>query len=515
MQTFPAGAIQSLTNPVTSSSNNLLDAYNAASNKASFNFKDCGAPSTIGQTGIAQTSTESGKKYFTLSLYPANYVNDPDKLCFRIKAQIPDNISLAFYKILRITASYIEFEISPGNSFLAPVVEFKNNCNSTCLDGVLNASATEYTNAYTYNYDDFRGNPFTSTNTYRTGAKGIWRTRKSLVYNTKRKQTHVATTTTSNFNSYTGKDGTFEKFNFYNWKSPQDPALDADQYQWVWTSIVSKYSPLGWAYESLDPLGNYSTELYARDHSLVLATAANASAGEIGYDGFETYQVSYPTSFGSGEYCGHLPFTGFSGTNLVNKVAPHTGNYSIEMGSPTTLICSTQVYQSINNSTPNSGNTFRAFVNKTYLISAWIRKDGVNFNTSTTVPGIDVTYTVGGTPQTLSLRIKYGTSIDKWYKVEGTFKPTTYPSSVVITLIPGTITGSSNAYFDDIRVQPVNSGMKTYVYDWYTFNLMAEMDNNNYATFYNYSNEGKLVQVKQETEKGIVTISTSASNVKR
>jgi hypothetical protein len=44
---------------------------------------------------------------------------------------------------------------------------------------------------------------------------------------------------------------------------------------------------------------------------------------------------------------------------------------------------------------------------------------------------------------------------------------------------------------------------------------MAELDNRNYATFYNYDSEGGLVQVKQETEKGVMTIKSSRNNVKR
>jgi hypothetical protein len=41
---------------------------------------------------------------------------------------------------------------------------------------------------------------------------------------------------------------------------------------------------------------------------------------------------------------------------------------------------------------------------------------------------------------------------------------------------------------------------------------MAELDENNYATFYEYDLEGGLIRVKKETEKGIFTIQETRSN---
>ena len=61
-----------------------------------------------------------------------------------------------------------------------------------------------------------------------------------------------------------------------------------------------------------------------------------------------------------------------------------------------------------------------------------------------------------------------------------------------------------NAYFDDIRVSPFNSNLKSFVYDPETQRLMAELDENNYATFYHYDEEGNLFLVKKETVKGII-----------
>ena len=53
--------------------------------------------------------------------------------------------------------------------------------------------------------------------------------------------------------------------------------------------------------------------------------------------------------------------------------------------------------------------------------------------------------------------------------------------------------------------------MKSFVYDPVSLRLMAELDANNYATFYEYDDQGNLIRVKKETERGIVTLKESRS----
>ena len=100
-----------------------------------------------------------------------------------------------------------------------------------------------------------------------------------------------------------------------------------------------------------------------------------------------------------------------------------------------------------------------------------------------------------------------GNIIEGWQRIE------TY-----ITIPAGTtriqlIFGNDNTdgytglvYFDDIRVHPFNGEMKSYVYDDISLRLMAQLDENNYASFYEYDDDGSLVRVKKETEEGIKTI---------
>jgi hypothetical protein len=65
-------------------------------------------------------------------------------------------------------------------------------------------------------------------------------------------------------------------------------------------------------------------------------------------------------------------------------------------------------------------------------------------------------------------------------------------------------TGTVN--IDDIRITPFDASMKSFVYDPYTLRLTGQLDDNNFATFYEYDDEGTLIRVKKETDRGIMTI---------
>ncbi|HEY1200087.1 MAG TPA: hypothetical protein VGE79_03850, partial [Niastella sp.] len=60
-------------------------------------------------------------------------------------------------------------------------------------------------------------------------------------------------------------------------------------------------------------------------------------------------------------------------------------------------------------------------------------------------------------------------------------------------------------------IHPFNAQMKSFAYDAVSLRLMAELDENNYATFYEYDDDGSLVRVKKETERGVQTIKESRS----
>jgi hypothetical protein len=53
------------------------------------------------------------------------------------------------------------------------------------------------------------------------------------------------------------------------------------------------------------------------------------------------------------------------------------------------------------------------------------------------------------------------------------------------------------------------------VYHPTNLRLLAGLDENNYASFYEYDDEGTLIRVKKETQKGIKTITETRSSLRK
>jgi YD repeat-containing protein len=94
--------------------------------------------------------------------------------------------------------------------------------------------------------------------------------------------------------------------------------------------------------------------------------------------------------------------------------------------------------------------------------------------------------------------------IDGWQQVQVAFSLPIWSTSAQLLVPPG-------YFIDDLRVFPASANMKSFVYNPVNEKLMATLDENNFATMYEYDQEGNLVRVKKETAKGIMTVSESRS----
>jgi hypothetical protein len=75
------------------------------------------------------------------------------------------------------------------------------------------------------------------------------------------------------------------------------------------------------------------------------------------------------------------------------------------------------------------------------------------------------------------------------------------------------LTDVSYAYFDDIRLKPLNCIATTYVYDYNNHRLIATFDNDHFATHVHYDIAGNPVLVNRETERGMVTVQSTIRNI--
>lgn len=157
---------------------------------------------------------------------------------------------------------------------------------------------------------------------------------------------------------------------------------------------------------------------------------------------------------------------------------------------------------------------FSPSANKKMLFSAWVREGGcgtpclktdyTNSNIQVWSGGINCGLDASSQP-TIK---RVGTIIDGWQKIEGEF---TIPARATNAEIRFINSNNQPMYVDDIRVHPYNANMKTYVYDPVSLRLVAQMDENNYASFFEYDEEGTLIRTKAETKEGIKTITETRS----
>jgi hypothetical protein len=231
-------------------------------------------------------------------------------------------------------------------------------------------------------------------------------------------------------------------------------------------------------------------------------------------DGCNNPSAVYNWSFGDG-----LTGTG----NSINHSYQQPGTYNIQLtviqfGQPDIVINKPIVISDcieedckdcIGSFQPSAGN---------YILSAWVKEDlasGAQLPKTYSGAKIEINFlgvSAGTPPIIISTDGSKNKIIDGWQRIEQEF---TIPSTATNLLLKLNNTGTQSAYYDDIRIFPTDGQMKTYVYDPITLRLTATLDENNYATFYEYDEEGKLIRVKKETEKGIMTIQESREGTKK
>lgn len=342
-------------------------------------------------------------------------------------------------------------------------------------------------------------------NPYRVGILGAWRPFKTYKFLVNRDNALTETDVRV--------DGVYSEFvPFWTSNSGNDWNKSSD-IRWVCAAEATKYNLAGEEAETRDALMHYSAAIYGYNNKLPIAVGVNAMMKEIGFDGFE--------DIGRG-YCSLLHFN-FPGAMLLRtKEESHTGHYSLKLGQGN--VTQTYMTRCLTDSLPTEQliesfpyslteadlqGVFGPHSNKAnaqkFIISMWVKKNNNSYESDYS----DVGISCSGATLSVQSRSKI---IDGWQQVNYLL---TIPSQSSGTLTLSLFNNSSvGAYFDDIRIFPADANMKSFVYDYETMRLMAELDNNNFATFYEYNDEGQLIRIKKETERGIVTLKQSINHLK-
>jgi hypothetical protein len=355
-------------------------------------------------------------------------------------------------------------------------------------------------------------------NPYLYGILGNWRAQSDYIFMGDRN--NVNASTAENLRA----DGYVSNFLSY-WKSPVsstevwkvNTAVNPGQFDnWSLKTRMTIYSPYGYDIENENPLPAFSSAQYGYLNTLPVAVADNAQQKEIGFDGFEDYYPWLPKA-----ECdlGHFKFednesnisfvqshTGIcsmgipNGTSL-NKVFPITVPYT----DPQTrkvpyLLNANDLLQGF---APNLGTA------KKYVLNFWAKTE-TRSHTIFDYTGITPEIRINNVAVTASL--KKSKIIADWQRYELTFEIPAAPT-VNEMAIDISNTNGQKVYVDDIRIHPFDASVKTFVYNMYDMRYLAQLDENNFATFYEYDEEGKLVRVKKETERGIMTLQESRTNM--
>lgn len=268
--------------------------------------------------------------------------------------------------------------------------------------------------------------------------------------------------------------------------------------------------------EMIEKNGIYTSNLICKNGSDVLASAANAKESEIFFESFEEFGVHFNEKFDNSNagfintldnindfyipfknpFMAQLPLNtiyykldeAYTANTKVQVIIndAHTGKYALKIKT--------------NSAIKNTISQGVITPEKKFIASIWVKAPS-SPNANFKIEGNHKT----GVSSSSWLPFKAVTpSINGWVKYELVFEPETQTSVPEIR-----ITNANNYLIDDIRIMPNDANMKCYVYDNAKRRLMSELDENHFASFYEYENDGSLVRIKKETERGVLTIQES------
>jgi len=366
----------------------------------------------------------------------------------------------------------------------------------------------------------------TSVNPYVSGLAGNWRQlRKYTMYTD-----HNEVNATQSLHARIA--GTIFNFTYY-WKlNNKQWVIQPDTVRWLWMQETTLYSLKGVEVETKDPLGRYKSVLLGYGHALPTTVTENGRYRETAFDGFEDYFLNeavcgngcvVPRSFDFSPYKQYLDTT-----------EQHTGRYSLKVAAGSSYgisanITATDIDTFRVTYARDSSNckdkqlvlkgidagkevllpTFSPLAGKRLLLSAWV-KEGQACSGNTYTSNQIWVKIKRATDSVTIIAVPDGSIIEGWQRYE---RPLDVPADAVSITVYLQATGSVPVYFDDIRIHPYSATMKSFVYSPDNLRLMAELDENNYATMYEYDDDGTLIRLKKETERGIKTISESRGSL--
>ena len=242
--------------------------------------------------------------------------------------------------------------------------------------------------------------------------------------------------------------------------------------------------------------GYYDIQSAVADASGLIRVILNPA--DFTFTGPWTGKMTIPFTISPAE----LPaiFTVPSGSNAIVTAFPGALSRKAHSG---------KQFLRVNASTEVEQVSMKLTAGKQMVISAWVSTD--NADADTYVSGIKQRAIGFEFLNAAGQKINAGTYlfeptgniIEGWQRIEGVV---TVPTDAVRFTVRFVTPAGTNTYFDDVRIFPFDGNMQSYVYDKNNLRLMTTLDQNNYATYYYYNEEGSVYLVKKETELDVQTI---------
>jgi hypothetical protein len=358
------------------------------------------------------------------------------------------------------------------------------------------------------------------TNPYALGLKGNWAPFRAYTFMGERSRPITEEATNLSRNGYLQNWSAFWQFDPNEGNKLKKPSVLSSS-AWVAPNQITLKDNRGNTLEEKDAINRYSSAIFSYDNNFNTAVASNARYQDIANDHFEDY--NFKNDLMDRCFKAHWNFKNAlenSENAAISTEEAHSGLHSLKIEGQSDIKVSKELNDVLyTDSLDRDGETkryllkagdclkeFSPTAGQQYMISGWIKPSEA---CKTTLNHAGISIDLNGEVYTF---LPKGPTIDGWQKVEGIFEVSSNQTSIDVKLYNEE---SHAQFFDDIRIHPLNSNMKCFVYHPQSLKLMATLDENNYASYYEYDAEGKLVRIKKETERGIVTLKENRQQLYR
>jgi len=355
--------------------------------------------------------------------------------------------------------------------------------SSTTIRDVLSSSFNVYDDDWPFEESRFASNAteasnFGQTNDFETGARGKWRNQSAHAYVDDRGLlSNYAGEDRRNFNS-----GVYDMLMF-DWDYP-------DNYQqWKRTTTITQYEPNGNAIEEKSIQDIYSSAKFGYHHSVPYLTASNADYASCFFESFEM------------DYSGNFLEDGYqldASTGMLYSTDAHSGKRSLKLLPSNSGLLIQNVA---------SGSELQQ---QGGLLKVWIKSDRSNRDQIANELHCNAVST-GGTLLASYDFAEIARSGD-WGLYESKI-PAGISSGTNLRMKYDFNYAWENFLVDDVRLQPKDARVSTYVYDPATLRVVATFNDQHFGMYYQYNDEGLLVRKIQETTRGMKTTDETQYNV--